>query len=38
MFPYDMEYRTVHKQMDMPIKRLSEYKRKIININDNLYY
>lgn len=34
-FPFEMSYRTVHREMDVPVKRLSEYKRKIININDN---
>lgn len=34
-FPFEMNYRTAHREMDVPVKRLSEYKRKIININDN---
>lgn len=34
-FPFEMNYRTAHREMEVPLKRLSEYKRKIININDN---
>lgn len=29
-----MNYRTAHKEMNIPIRRLSEYKRKLINISD----
>lgn len=30
-----MGYRSAHKEMEVPLKRLTEYKRKIININDS---
>ncbi len=31
-----MKYRTSHREMDVPARRLSEYKRKIINISETL--
>ncbi len=34
VFPFEMNYRTAHKEMNIPIRRLSEYKRKLINISD----
>jgi hypothetical protein len=37
MFPFEMEYRSVHKEYEVPLKRLAEYKRKVININDSQY-
>lgn len=32
MEPYRNHNRTTHKELDLPIRRLNEYKRKIINI------
>lgn len=34
VFPFEMSHRTAHREMDVPVKRLTEYKRKIINISD----
>ena len=34
--PFQMKYRTAHREMDLPTKRLPEYKRKIINISEAL--
>lgn len=36
VFPYEMKHRTAHGEMEVPVRRLSEYKRKIININEGL--
>ena len=32
MKPFRRGWRTTHKELDLPIRRLNEYKRKIINI------
>jgi hypothetical protein len=36
VFPFEMKHRTAHREMEVPIKRLPEYKRKIINISEAL--
>lgn len=32
MKPFKKKWRTIHKDLDAPKKRLKDYKRKIINI------
>lgn len=32
MKPFKRGWRTTHKELDLPIRRLNEYKRKVINI------
>ena len=32
MEPYRWGNRTSHKELDIPLRRLNEYKRKVINI------
>lgn len=32
VLPYKKGWRTTHKQLDIPARRLNQYKRKILNI------